>query len=153
MSKLDWWIDEGYRPGKAIAGIDIAGIQHRRAWEQQPRNIHRRWHTRGGTQTHNLLLRREAPYPLGHTSRQLLGNGRETWLRRPKAREANGCVDDGCGSMPEGWLWKHGGKMAVQACLKETLASGYIAQWLERLTADQQVPGSNPGVPSWTMCT
>ena len=23
---------------------------------------------------------------------------------------------------------------------------GYIAQWLERLTADQQVPGSNPGV-------
>ena len=27
------------------------------------------------------------------------------------------------------------------------LASGYIAQWLERLTADQQVPGSNPGVP------
>lgn len=26
--------------------------------------------------------------------------------------------------------------------------NGYIAQWLERLTADQQVPGSNPGVPS-----
>ena len=26
-------------------------------------------------------------------------------------------------------------------------AGGYIAQWLERLTADQQVPGSNPGVP------
>ena len=24
---------------------------------------------------------------------------------------------------------------------------GYIAQWLERLIADQQVPGSNPGVP------
>ena len=24
--------------------------------------------TRGGTRTHNLLLRREAPYPLGHTS-------------------------------------------------------------------------------------
>jgi hypothetical protein len=28
------------------------------------------------------------------------------------------------------------------------LPHGYIAQWLERLTADQQVPGSNPGVPS-----
>ena len=28
---------------------------------------------------------------------------------------------------------------------------GYIAQWLERLTADQQVPGSNPGVPSLVM--
>ena len=27
------------------------------------------------------------------------------------------------------------------------MSSGYIAQWLERLTADQQVPGSNPGVP------
>ena len=27
------------------------------------------------------------------------------------------------------------------------LVRGYIAQWLERLTADQQVPGSNPGVP------
>ena len=27
------------------------------------------------------------------------------------------------------------------------VTSGYIAQWLERLTADQQVPGSNPGVP------
>ena len=26
------------------------------------------WHTRDGTRTHNLLLRREAPYPLGHTS-------------------------------------------------------------------------------------
>ena len=26
--------------------------------------------------------------------------------------------------------------------------TGYIAQWLERLTADQQVPGSNLGVPS-----
>ena len=24
---------------------------------------------------------------------------------------------------------------------------GYIAQWFERLTADQQVPGSNPGMP------
>ena len=23
---------------------------------------------------------------------------------------------------------------------------GYIAQWLERLNADQQVPGFNPGV-------
>ena len=28
------------------------------------------------------------------------------------------------------------------------MSTGYIAQWLERLTADQQVPGSNPGVPS-----
>ena len=34
-------------------------------------------------------------------------------------------------------------------CIKHAcmLTTGYIAQWLERLTADQQVPGSNPGVP------
>ena len=30
---------------------------------------------------------------------------------------------------------------------------GYIAQWLEQLTADQQVPGSNPGVPSFAGVT
>ena len=30
--------------------------------------------------------------------------------------------------------------------------NGYIAQWLERLTADQQVPGSNPGVPLQCAC-
>jgi hypothetical protein len=34
---------------------------------------------------------------------------------------------------------------AMQVC-------GYIAQWLERLTADQQVPGSNPGVPFEMLC-
>ena len=28
------------------------------------------------------------------------------------------------------------------------ISTGNIAQWLERLTADQQVPASNPGVPS-----
>ena len=32
---------------------------------------------------------------------------------------------------------------------RQNHALGYIAQWLERLTADQQVPGSNPGVPSY----
>ena len=30
-------------------------------------------------------------------------------------------------------------------------STGYIAQWLERLTADQQVPGSNPGVPFFSV--
>ena len=35
------------------------------------------------------------------------------------------------------------GPMRRQICMPD----GYIAQWLERLTADQQVPGSNPGVP------
>ena len=39
--------------------------------------------------------------------------------------------------------------MARSSCCVgvRSLAVGYIAQWLERLTADQQVPGSNPGVP------
>ena len=31
--------------------------------------------------------------------------------------------------------------------LRPTSIAGYIAQWLEQLTADQQVPGSNPGMP------
>ena len=34
----------------------------------------------------------------------------------------------------------------------DTKPPGYIAQWLERLTADQQVPGSNPGVPFFLFC-
>ena len=40
---------------------------------------------------------------------------------------------------------------SMQACIryKDQLSNGYIAQWLERLTADQQVPGANPGVPSF----
>ena len=37
-------------------------------------------------------------------------------------------------------------KVCIGCCLKGSLI-GYIAQWLERMTADQQVPGSNPGVP------
>ena len=37
----------------------------------------------------------------------------------------------------------------VEADDNDLVAIGYIAQWLERLTADQQVPGSNPGVPSF----
>ena len=31
--------------------------------------------------------------------------------------------------------------------INDEAINGYITQWLERLTADQQVPGSNPGVP------
>ena len=41
--------------------------------------------------------------------------------------------------------------MRHQTCIYNQMiaTAGYIAQWLERLTADQQVPGSNPGVPSF----
>ena len=31
--------------------------------------------------------------------------------------------------------------------LRARALAGYIAQWFKRLTAYQQVPGSNPGVP------
>ena len=47
-----------------------------------------------------------------------------------------------------GWRW--GCRCMVGGSCCDGLWSltiGYIAQWLERLTADQQVPGSNPGVP------
>ena len=37
-------------------------------WQAGRRKFHTSNNTRGGTRTHNLLLRREAPYPLGHTS-------------------------------------------------------------------------------------
>ena len=41
----------------------------------------------------------------------------------------------------------------IVLCVRALKSCGYIAQWSERLTADQQVPGSNPGVPlatSWS---
>ena len=37
-------------------------------WQAGRRKFHTSNNTRGGTRTHNLLLRREALYPLGHTS-------------------------------------------------------------------------------------
>ena len=42
-------------------------------------------------------------------------------------------------------IWAH--TQVFLLLLRDFGAFGYIAQWLERLTADQQVPGSNPGVP------
>ena len=38
------------------------------SWQGGRKRFHTSNNTRGGTRTHNLLLRREAPYPLGHTS-------------------------------------------------------------------------------------
>ena len=49
-----------------------------------------------------------------------------------------------------------GEKSKVLKMLRVIVASGYISQWFERLTADQQVPGSNWGVPFFTykkMCS
>ena len=39
------------------------------------------------------------------------------------------------------------GAMEHAPQIERPFEHGYIAQWLERLTADQQVPGSNQGVP------
>ena len=38
-------------------------------------------------------------------------------------------------------------RVVASAAVSRITHRGYIAQWSERLTADQQVPGSNPGVP------
>ena len=56
------------------------------------------------------------------------------------------------GSRPSGWTghcWLAQGHTfsGDLVLVTEGFQTGYIAQWLERLTADQQVPGSNPGVP------
>ncbi len=44
-------------------------------------------------------------------------------------------------------------KRTMSSASPYIVADGHIAQWLERLTADQQVPGSIPGVPSCVACS
>ena len=65
---------------------------------------------------------------------------------RPSARgrtHAFACA----GALPHPLSRRHS---RVSTCAAAGLVSslGHIPQWLERLTADQQVPGSIPGVPS-----
>ena len=48
------------------------------------------------------------------------------------------------GRPPPVFSWCH----TASSLVAHSASLGYIAQWSERLTADQQVPGSNPGVPS-----
>ena len=48
--------------------------------------------TRGGTRTHNLLLRREAPYPLGHTSCVFDVSGRHHEREGPSDRKISLCA-------------------------------------------------------------
>ena len=59
------------------------------------------------------------------------------------------CTREPCACFP---IKQDTDKKSNQICIGLSKIScmqliGYIAQWLERLTADQQVPGSNPGVP------
>ena len=48
------------------------------------------------------------------------------------------------GRPPPVFSWCH----TASSSVAHSASLGYIAQWSERLTADQQVPGSNLGVPS-----
>ena len=57
---------------------------------------------------------------------------------RPAAHQPGGA--HGC-AHAQRWL-------SPRVCVNPASSTGYIAQWLERLTADQQAPGSNLGVPS-----
>ena len=73
-SGLNWWEPahqslESVRRSCGICRL-LAACVACRPWTPA---AHQEWsatrqYTRGGTRTRNLLLRREAPYPLGHTS-------------------------------------------------------------------------------------
>ena len=53
---------------KATATLGEKAKVYPRKNEIKDSHVKQLANTRGGTRTHNLLLRREAPYPLGHTS-------------------------------------------------------------------------------------
>ena len=57
---------------KTSLRVSAGGRRPRRTGEQLAAEASTICSTRGGTRTRNLLLRREAPYPLGHTSRRIL---------------------------------------------------------------------------------
>ena len=66
-----------------------------------------------------------------------------SWCGWCEASSDTGC-EFGDGAVVEQWLlWTYtdGGR----GCYSGYRTQGYIAQWLERLTAGQQVPGSIPG--------
>ena len=70
-----------------------------------------------------------------------------------RARPPPTLLTSGCASVPRGGVlalagdWQGVNDVEQPAGKAPVKVTGYIAQWLERLTADQQVPGSNPGVP------
>ena len=71
--------------------------QQRLLWESKVPNFegkHAPRSTHGGTQIRNLLLRREAPYPLGHTSAELMQN-KAPFGGRERSEEAWGGLVEG----------------------------------------------------------
>ena len=57
-----------------------------------------------------------------------------------------GLSHEGIGAFPPNFRALRGVRGLLRRWINRC-ADGSIAQWLERLTADQQVPGSNPGWP------
>ena len=83
------------------------------SWESKVPNFegqHAPRSTHGGTRTRNLLLRREAPYPLGHTSAELM-QSKAPFGGRERSEEAWGGLVEGSkkcfqwGSSSRPWDW------------------------------------------------
>ena len=66
--KAPTWLDFSAAARRGSLQVFAGGRRPRRTGEQLAAEASTTCNTRGGTRTRNLLLRREAPYPLGHTS-------------------------------------------------------------------------------------
>ena len=90
-----------------------------------------------------------------------MASRRPVWPRRRRTPQRPAACSHDL-SVLAGWRRALPGGPAPTAGHAAGTAHGYIAQWSERLTADQQVPNSNLGVPfmshptrglrSWTHC-
>ena len=81
--------------------------------------------------------------PRGVACSQHCGVCRKKCLRRRQTEAEASKVSSAC-AFPLRTPCSECARWIKRKCSEST---GYIAQWLERLTADQQVPGSNLGVP------
>ena len=104
------------------------------SWQNGRKGFHTSNNTRGGTRTHNLLLRREAPYPLGHTS--CAGQGghgaeaRLAWQGRFQSVFAFEHCLALCGWTPvrgrESTPLDHSGKVSLRWCLARAFRASAI---------------------------
>ena len=105
-------------------------------------------HTRGGTRTRNLLRRREAPYPLGHTSSPCIWlqvcRSASALIKQRLAWYAAGAVALGAG----GCLQQGGKRPRAQVIAKQALLQqDTLSEWLRRWTRNplgSARKGSNP---------
>ena len=102
--------------------------------------------TRGGTRTRNLLLRREAPYPLGHTSCCAFENGevRDRWERRPNPHLK--CHSKTKEMAQWSARWTHSPKVSgrVPNFVAPMGTTSGVAQWLACWAHNPKVCGSKP---------